>query len=42
MPTMSTARRVLAIEKWLIDQGIVDPAELKAAIQSIAVPPALS
>ncbi|MFN0300361.1 MAG: hypothetical protein ACKVQU_08390 [Burkholderiales bacterium] len=34
-------RRVLAIEKWLIDQGIVDPAELKAAIRSIPVPPAL-
>lgn len=35
-------RRVLAIEKWLVDQGIVDAGELKAAIRSIPVPPTLS
>jgi len=34
-------RRVLAIEKWLVDQGIVDGAELAATVRAIPVPPAL-
>ncbi len=34
-------RRVLAIEKWLVDQGIVSAAELDEAIRAVPIPPAL-
>jgi hypothetical protein len=35
-------RRVLAIEKWLVDQEILDADELAEAVRRIPVPPALS
>jgi len=35
-------RRVLAIEKWLVDQEIVSREALEEAIRGIPVPPSLS
>lgn len=35
-------RRVLAIEKWLVDQKILNAEELAVAIRGIPVPPSLS
>lgn len=35
-------RRVLAIEKWLVDQDIISADELDTAIRAVPVPPSLS